>query len=92
MKVSAGFGLSAGLFGVGVGSGTETGAGVGFRTRRPDCANAAKKHNATSAAQKPACRVLEELILFRMLVREGAINFAEHSSTCLRNPGASLLN
>jgi hypothetical protein len=54
IKVNAAFGFSAGLLGAGVGSGVETGTGVDFRARRPDCPITPRAHNAASAAYKVA--------------------------------------
>jgi hypothetical protein len=54
IKVNAAFGFSAGLLGAGVGSGVETGTGVDFRARRPDCATTASAHDNNTVAQKMA--------------------------------------
>ena len=58
-KVNAGFGFAAGVTGVGVGSGVETGTGVDFRARRPDCGIAMSAHDNNSAAHKIAPKVVE---------------------------------
>jgi hypothetical protein len=75
MNRNAGFDLSTGLDGVGVGSGVGAGTdgAVDFGARRPDCPNAPRKHRLMSTAHKPVLVMLEEWNVFRMLIREETV-------------------